>query len=98
MSESYQSNTDNLTAFLVGHLDAQHHTVTTFTKARKATRSRPSTLVTRIDTSIIHARKPLGSSWEMDMMRNGSSDSLCGDHRTRSVQAGGQLRLSDLHK
>lgn len=98
MSESYESNTDNLAAFLVSHLEAQHKNVTTFRTVRKATRYRASTVVTRRDNSIMHARRPLGSSWEMDMMSSRSDAGLCGDHATRSVVAGGQVRLSDLHK
>lgn len=96
MSESYESNTTNIGGLFAKHLDAQFRVVTTVRSVRKATRYRPSTVVVRRDPTIVHP-VVLKSVWYMDMMTS-NNDAPSGDKRTRSVHAGGALRLSDLHK
>lgn len=96
MSESYESNTTDLAAFLVRHLEAQHRNITTVRSVRKATRSCASTVVTRRDARIIHAPR-LSSVHDRYFDSHGGT--ATGENiKSRSVLAGGQLRLSDLHK
>lgn len=103
MSESYESNTSNIGGLFAKHLDAQWVNVTTVRSIRKATRYRPSTLVTRRDTTIMHPQKPLCSGWAMDMAVVAQEDRSEAHRvqpklRSNTVTPGGQLRLSDCHK
>lgn len=85
-----------LAAFLVQHCEAQHRNITTVRSIRKATRSRASTVVTRRDARIIHAPR-LSSVHDRYFDSHGGT--ATGESiKSRSVLAGGQLRLSDLHK
>lgn len=99
MSESYQSKTTDLAAFLIGHMEKQHKNVTTVRTIRKATRNRPSTLVVR-KGMVIPARVK-HTTWTYDP-EPGRMNTTPHDGNTganfHSVNAGGQLRLSDLHK
>lgn len=97
MSESYESKTDNLAAFLIGHTDRQLSNVTTVRTIRKATRYRASTAVTRKAVVVGRQRH---TTWSYDRnagMMNTTDDRNNGN-RSHSFHAGGALRLSDCHK
>jgi hypothetical protein len=99
MSATGQINTDP-TAIMRRFTVAQDSRVSlsrTVRQARKATRYRPSTLVTRRDPSIMHPFKVMGSSWEMDMMTS-NADAPDDCRRQHSFSAGGAVRISDMHK
>jgi hypothetical protein len=106
MSEVNMVDVDSraLAAFLVARSQVNHVNRTTIRPAVKATRSHGSTVVVRMDTSIIRTPGPCETVWDSHnwtaglLIGSSTQRDVAGRMPSNTVRPGGQLRLSDCHK
>lgn len=65
------------------------------TVARKATRLRASSVKRSIDSTIVH---PVKDAWSVERTALSYGEVVSTNTKQRSFAAGGQVRLSDMHK